>query len=145
MNDLDAFFKEAQAYTKKDNPLPKNLKFEAMRDVFSGKKTLFVHSNLAKEITEGVLFGKKYGCKTVIVGGKDSWMVTDLLKANNVAVVLSETQDLPSRNDDDIDQPFKTPAMLKAAGVQFCMSVSGGWQSRNLPLMAGQAVGFGLA
>lgn len=145
MNDLDAFFKEAQAYTKKDNPLPKNLKFEAMRDVFSGKKTLFIHCNLAKEITEGVLFGKKYGCKTVIVGGKDSWMVTDLLKANNVAVIISETQDLPSRNDDDIDQPFKTPAMLKAAGVQFCMSVSGGWQSRNLPLMAGQAVGFGLA
>ena len=81
----------------------------------------------------------------VIVGGKDSWMMTDLLKDNNVSVILSETQDLPSRNDDDIAQPFKTPAMLKAAGIPFCLSVSGGWQTRNLPLMAGQAVGFGLA
>ena len=145
LNDLDAFFKEAQAYTQKANPLPKNLKFEAMRDVFSGKRTLFVHANLVKEMTEGVLFAKKYGCKTVIVGGKDSWMITDVLKANNVSVILSETQDLPTRNDDDIDQPFKTPAMLKAAGISFCMSVNGGWQTRNLPLMAGQAVGFGLA
>lgn len=145
VNDIEAFFSEALAYTKKDNPMPKNLKFEAMRDVFTGKKTLFVHCNLAKEITDAVLLGKKWGCKTVIVGGRDAWMVTDFLKANNIAVVLSETQALPSRNDEDIDQPFKTPAMLKAAGVRFCMSVEGGWQTRNLPLMAGQAVGFGLA
>ena len=145
MADLDAFFKEAIAYGKMDNPMPKNLKFEAMKGVLSGKTTLFIHANLVKEITEGVLFGKKQGCKTVIVGGKDSWMIVDLLKTNNVAVVLSEVQDLPSRNDDDIDQPFKTPAMLKAAGVPFCMSVNGGWQTRNLPLMAGHAVGFGLA
>jgi imidazolonepropionase-like amidohydrolase len=145
MAELDAFFKEAIAYAKNSNPLPKNLKLEAMKGVLSGKATLFIHANTVKEITEGVLFGKKYGCKTVIVGGKDSWMITDILKANNVAVVLSEVQDLPSRNDDDIDQPFKTPAMLKAAGITFCMSVSGGWQTRNLPLMAGHAVGFGLA
>jgi imidazolonepropionase-like amidohydrolase len=145
MAELDAFFKEAIAYAKNANPLPKNLKMEAMKGVLAGTSTLFIHANTVKEITEGVLFGKKYGCKTVIVGGKDSWMITDILKANNVAVVLSEVQDLPSRNDDDIDQPFKTPAMLKAAGVTFCMSVSGGWQTRNLPLMAGHAVGFGLA
>jgi imidazolonepropionase-like amidohydrolase len=145
INELHEFFTEAQAYTKKSAIDAKNLKFEAMRDVFSGKKTLFIHANLVKEITEGVLFGKKYGCKMVLVGGKDSWMVTDLLKNNNVSVILSETQDLPSREDDDIAQPFKTPAMLKAAGVTFAFSVSGGWQTRNLPLMAGQAVGFGLS
>jgi imidazolonepropionase-like amidohydrolase len=145
MTELESFFKEAIAYGKMDNPMPKNLKFEAMKPVLAGKTPLFIQADLAKEITEGVLFGKKYGCKTVIVGGKDSWMVADLLKTNNVAVVLSEVQDLPSRNDDDIDQPFKTPAMLKAAGVTFCMSVNGGWQTRNLPLMAGHAVGFGLA
>ena len=71
-------------------------------------------------------------------------MLTDLLLSNNVAVVLEETQALPSRNDDDVDQPFKTPALLQKAGVPFCISVSGYWQQRNLPLMAGQAVGFGL-
>lgn len=145
INDIETFFKEAQAYAKKDNPMPKNLKMEAMRDLFNGKKTLFIHCNLAKEITDAVLFGKKYGCKTVLVGARDAWMVTDFLKTNNTSIILSETQALPTRNDDDIAQPFKTPAMLKAAGVPFCMSVDGGWQTRNLPLMAGQAVGFGLA
>jgi imidazolonepropionase-like amidohydrolase len=145
INDLHAFFSEAQAYLKNTRVGEKNLKFEAMRDVLGGKKTLFLHANLVKEITEGILFGKKYGCKMVLVGGKDSWMVTDLLKSNNVSVILSETQDLPSREDDDIVQPYKTPAMLKAAGVPFAFSVNGGYQTRNLPLMAGQACGFGLS
>ena len=142
--DAETFFREAKAYNEKAAQMPKNLKFEAMRGLFTGKKTLFVHANVVKEITEGVAFGKKFGCKTVIIGGRDAWMLTDLLLSNNVAVVLEETQALPSRNDDDVDQPFKTPALLQKAGVPFCISVSGYWQQRNLALMAGQAVGFGL-
>ena len=145
IGDLEQFFGEAKAYAEKGVVSPKNLKFEAMRDLFSQKKTLYIRANLAKEITEGVLFGKKYGCKTVIVGGKDAYLITDILKSNNVAVILDETQALPTRTDDDIDQPFKSPAMLQKAGIPFCLSVNGNWQQRNLPLMAGQAVAFGLA
>jgi imidazolonepropionase-like amidohydrolase len=144
ITDTETFFREAKAYNEKVAPMPKNLKFEAMRGLFTGKKTLFVHANAAKEITEGVAFGKKFGCKTVIVGGRDAWLLTELLLSNGVAVILEETQALPSRNDDDVDQPYKTPALLKKAGVEFCMSVTGYWQQRNLALMAGQAVGFGL-
>jgi imidazolonepropionase-like amidohydrolase len=144
ITDTETFFREAKAYNEKAAPTPKNLKFEAMRGIFTGKKTLFIHANAAKEITEGVAFGKKFGCRTVIVGGRESWMLTDLLLSNNVAVILEETQALPNRNDDDVDQPYKTPAQLKKAGVEFCMSVTGYWQQRNLALMAGQAVGFGL-
>lgn len=139
------FFKEAQAYVQKANPMPKNLKFEAMKDVFSGKKTLFIHANAAKEITEGVQLSKTFGCRSVIVGGNDAWMVADFLKENNIGVILNETQSLPSRIDDDIDQPFKNPVLLQKAGVSYCLSSEGYWQQRNLPFMAGQAVGFGLA
>ncbi len=145
ITDLEQFFSEAKAYSEKGVVSPKNLKFEAMRDLFSQKKTLYIRANMVKEITEGVLFGKKYGCKTVIVGGKDAYLVMDILKNNNVALILDETQALPSRTDDDIDQPYKSPAMLKKAGVTFCLSVNGNWQQRNLPLMAGQAIAFGLA
>ncbi len=144
ITEAETFFREAKAYNEKTSPTTKNLKFEAMRGLFTGKKTLFVHANAAKEITEGIAFGKKFGCKTVIVGGRDAWLLTDLLLSNNISIVLEETQALPNRNDDDVDQNFKTPALLQKAGVPFCMSVTGYWQQRNLPLMAGQAVGFGL-
>jgi imidazolonepropionase-like amidohydrolase len=144
VGELDDFFKEAKAYVNMGTHPQKKLKFEAMRGVFTQEKILFIHANALKEITEGVLFGKKYGCRTVIVGGREAYQMPDLLKANNVSVILEETQALPSRPDDDIDLPFKNPALLQKAGVSFCMSVSGGWQQRNLALMAGQAVGFGL-
>lgn len=142
--ELDLFFEQARAYLQKQNPMPKNLKFEALRPVFEGEAKLFAHANMAKEITDAVMLAKKFGFKTVIVEAKDAWRVADFLKTNNIEVIISETQDLPSRTDDDIDQPFKTPAMLQKAGVTFCMSVNGGWQQRNLPLMVGQAVAFGL-
>jgi hypothetical protein len=57
----------------------------------------------------------------VIVGGTESWQIADLLKKNNISVILSREYNLPETEDDDIDQPFKTPFMLKQAGVLFAL------------------------
>jgi imidazolonepropionase-like amidohydrolase len=51
---------------------------------------------------------------------------------------------LPGRDDEPVDQPYRTPAMLHEKGVLFCISESGSWRQRNLPFQAGQAVGYGL-
>jgi imidazolonepropionase-like amidohydrolase len=146
VQEIDQFFAQAKAYTQSPQaPAVKNLKFEAMRGLFSKQKTLFLHANLVKEITEGVVLAKKHDFRVVVVGGADSWQITDFLKKNDVAIILGETHALPVRNDDDFDQPYKTPAMLKAAGILFCLSgIDGGYQTRNLPFMAGQAAGYGL-
>ncbi|MEN0006182.1 MAG: amidohydrolase family protein [Bacteroidota bacterium] len=141
---LYQFFDEAQAYTELESPRPKNLKFSAMLGLFDGSKTLFVHTASAKTITQAVQMGKKYRLNVVIVGGRDAWMVTDLLKTNNVPVMLSETHSLPRQVDDAIDQPFRTPALLEEAGVSYCIGMDGYWQLRNLAFQAGHAVGFGL-
>jgi imidazolonepropionase-like amidohydrolase len=81
----------------------------------------------------------------VLVDGADSWKVTDLLKENNVAVIIKRTQALPMRDDDDIDLPYKLPALLKAKGVDFAITDEGFWKVRNLPFEAGTAVGYGLS
>lgn len=80
----------------------------------------------------------------VLVGGADSWKVTSLLKENNVAVVLSKTHALPSRDDEDIDLPYKLPYLLQQAGVEYCNSMDGFWQVRNLSFIAGTPVAYGL-
>jgi imidazolonepropionase-like amidohydrolase len=72
-------------------------------------------------------------------------MMTDLLKEKNIPIILDQVHSLPSKEDEDVDQPFKTPALLRAAGVDFCFSVDGFWQQRNLAFQAGHAVGFSLA
>ena len=43
------------------------------------------------------------GLSVVIVDGGDAWMVAELLKENDVPVILPETQSLPTRVDADVD------------------------------------------
>lgn len=141
---LRQFFDEAKAYCQKTTPDPVNLKYEALRGIFSQKQNLYIHVNQAKPIQEAVLFAESYGLHPVLVGADDAWLVADFLHAHQTPVILNPTQRIPSREDEAIDQPFKTAVALHDAGVLFAFSADGFWRQRNLPFMAGQAVGFGL-
>jgi imidazolonepropionase-like amidohydrolase len=142
---LRNFFDEARAYTKQTSHAVTNLKFEAMRGLFAQKQTLFVRTNNAKTMQEAVLFAESFGLKIALAGAEDAWLITDFLKQHNVPVVLGLTQALPSRDDDDVDQPFKTAAQLQEKGILFGFTSNGSWRQRNLPFQAGQACGFGLS
>ena len=137
------FFDEAKAYNQTVTHENVNLKFEAMRGLFDGKKKLFIHADGVKEITAAVLFVKSYNMHFVIVGGSEAWKCTDILVVNHVSVILGRIQSLPGSDDEDYDLPYKTPALLKKAGVDFCLSMDGFWQQRNLPFLAGEAVAYG--
>ncbi|MFI5163643.1 MAG: amidohydrolase family protein [Bacteroidia bacterium] len=146
-NELKKFFADSKAYNETP-PSEKNLRLEAMKGLFSGVKTLFIHVNYVKEIEDAVHFAKEAGVqKMVIVGGTDSWMVTDLLKENNISVMVNRVHDLPDKTDDDIDLPYKLPSLLQKAGILFCLENSGDMeeiQERNLPFNAGTAAAYGL-
>lgn len=143
---LQQFFQEAQAYAQNEKPTPHNLKFEALRAVFNGERNLYLHADDARSIMSAVLFLENFNIHPVLVGGRDAYLITDFLKEKDIPVILSTTFALPSRADEDIDQPFKTPAILHEAGILFCFSQGGrwSWQDRNLPFVAGQAVAYGL-
>ncbi|MCJ8210613.1 amidohydrolase family protein [Mucilaginibacter sp. RS28] len=141
INDL---FAQAQAYAAGARPAVTNLRLEAMRGLFNGTKKLFVNAEGAKEIEQAVNFAKKYGISAVIVGGNESYLVADLLKQNNVPVIIKETQALPAHDEDDVYLPYKLPHLLQDAGVLYGLTGVGFWRQRNLPFEAGQAVGYGL-
>lgn len=147
-DDLKKLFADAKAYNETETKLEKNLRFESMKGIFDGTQTLFIHSNNVKEIIEAVNFAKQFQLKRVaIVGGKDSWMVTDLLKENNISVVVSRVHDLPEHPEDDLDLPYKLPYLLQKAGVLFCLNNEGDMEemgTRNLPFYAGTAAAYGL-
>jgi imidazolonepropionase-like amidohydrolase len=148
MAKLHAFFADALAYSKVEDHQEKNLRFEAMKGVFDGSKNLYVHANFIKEITDAVQFSHKYSIKKlVIVGGYDAWMVTDMLKENDVAVILKRVHSLPERQEDDVYLPYKLPHKLFDAGVLFCLQNAGDMEAmgtRNLPFYAGTAAAYGL-
>jgi imidazolonepropionase-like amidohydrolase len=145
VRELEDFLLQAQAYFQKDKPETPNLRFEATNALFSGNKRFFVHADDVQSIQDAVLLAEKFHLKPTIVGARDSWMVTDFLKQHQVPVILNSTQSLPGREDEDVDQPFKTPALLQEAGLLWCFGHEGFWQQRNLAFQAGQAVSFGLA
>ena len=137
------FFKEAKAYTE-GTPTTKNLKFEAMRGLFDGSKQLFIKVDYVKAMMGAIEFAEEFGVKYVLVGARDAWQMTEVLKAHDVKIMLRRTQRLPSHSHEDVDQPFKTPIALENAGITYCLMFNDYWQTRNLPFQAGQAVPFGL-
>jgi len=82
------FFREARAYLAEDNHENTNLKFEAVKGLFTKKQKLFIHCNIVKEMLVAVDFVKEFGFDVVLEGAADSWQIADILKQNNIAVVI---------------------------------------------------------
>lgn len=147
-SELLRLFGEAKAYCGADSHTAANLKLQALCRVLDGSQKLHIRANFAKDIVAAVNFSQKIGAKIVIVGGSDAWQVTDLLKANNVPVIIHQTHALPNRDDEDVYLPSKLPKLLKDAGVLSAIAIGdnwdGFWQLRNLPFHAGTAATFGL-
>lgn len=143
VSNIERFFEEAKAYAS-DNPIERDQRMESMRGLFDQSKRLYVHVNAAKSIEAAVLFGKRLGVSVAIVGGRDAWQITDLLKSNSIPVVLFPTQSLPGHKDEPIDQPYKTAEQLYSAGITVAISRGLSWQNFNVPFHAGQAAAFGL-
>ncbi|WP_046370810.1 amidohydrolase family protein [Flavihumibacter petaseus] len=142
---MKAFFREAKAYAFEPAHASTNLKYEAVKGLFNKSQKLFVHADAVREMLVAVDFSKEFGMDVVIVGGSESFQIAPLLKANNIAVILSQMHSLPTATDDDVDQPYKTPAMLQQAGVLFAINDEDGQtRGRNLAFNAGTAAAYGL-
>lgn len=143
---VKVFFKQAKAYLTESTHANTNLKFAAVKDLFTKKQKLFVHCNAVKEMLLAIDFVTEFGFDVVIVGGSESWQIAELLRQNNVAVILQQMHSLPQTIDDDVDQPFKTPTVLQRAGVLFAISDNDGTtRGRNLMFNAGSAASYGLS
>ena len=139
------FFREAKAYQAEGKHEETNLKFEAVKGLFDKKQRLYVNANTVKQILVALDFVKEFGFDMVIVGGSESYQVAELLKKNNVSVILQQPHSLPTATDDDVDQPYKTAAALQKAGVLYCISDDDSQtRGRNLPFNAGTAAAYGL-
>ncbi len=142
---IKSFFREAAAYHKETVHSKINLKFEAVKALLEKKQKLFVHCDIVKEMLVAIDFAKEFGFDVVIVGASESWQIADLLKQNNIAVILGQQHSLPTMADDDVDQPYKAATYLQNAGVLYAINDEDGQtRGRNLPFNAGTAVAYGI-
>jgi len=156
LKELNDMMDRVRQYQKMIDNLPSggvhdmahDLGLEAMIPYVSGAKPFFVHAYEVRQIEAAVQWSKLQKVKIVIIGGWDTWRLTNLLKENHIPVILQEVLRLPMRRNSDYSEAYDLPLKLHKAGVSFCISTSGSaFQSahvRDLPNHAAMAAAFGL-
>ena len=156
IRDLDHMVRDVRAYFQRIKQRSRiagerqksDLRLESMIPFVVEKKKIFIHANEARQIKSAVEWAKKNDLKIIIVGGSDSWRLTDLLVKNNIPVVIDQVEKIPTRRFEPIHLPYKLPFLLKQAGVQFCLNTIIGYPHdgniRNLPNEAMRAAAYGL-
>ncbi|RYG48738.1 hypothetical protein EON79_03570 [bacterium] len=156
LEDLEENFSKAIRYAKARTAgvvTATDVKLEAMIPFARGEKPVVFATNSATGIRDAVAFGKRLGLKTVIDGGKESWKVADLLKKEDIPVILplpvwsqpDAAGDVsPLREYDPYDAWLATPALLAKAGVRFAFASASSENTYNLPYRAGYACAWGL-
>jgi imidazolonepropionase-like amidohydrolase len=141
-----AFLKEARAYNMSKEKKETNLKFESMKGLFDKSKKLYIHADIVRQLLMAIDIKKELGIDVVIVGGSESYQVAELLRQNEIPVIVSQMHALPTLADDAVDQPYKLPAQLQKAGVLFAINDEDGQhRGKNLPFNAGTATAYGLS
>ena len=150
LEDLRMAFADARAYAKSKTADPQrhrtDIRWEAMRPLFERKIPLIVGANDMQQIRSAVQFARDENIRLVILGGRDAWKLTDLLKENNIPVIVSGTHVLPARRSDSYDAPFSLPKKLHDAGILFAIAGEGNaaMNERNLGYQAATAAAYGL-
>ena len=146
INKLKIFIENAKVYDPMQNPI--HLPYQAMKGLFEGKKTLYLHALDEKQIVDGISYLKNLGLnKIVLVGGNESPRQIKFLKDNSISVIVSRPHRLPDNEDEDPKQSFKIASQLIDAGILVCIDVSGRMErmyTRNLPFYAGSFAAYGI-
>ena len=121
---------------------------EALQPVINGERPLWATAREKYAIEAVVNWAASRKLRLVITDGRDAYLVTDLLKAHQVPVVLSNIVVEPPRPDDPYDTLNALPAKLEAAGVLFAIGsttrAGGSGNARHISLFAGIAAANGL-
>ena len=145
--DARAYWRARDAEGKTGVPRhDRDVKWDAMGRALRGEIPVMFHATALNQIRAVLRFvDEQHLKKVVLVGGDDAWMVTDELKARDIAVITGEPLSLPNRSYEPYDQGMSLAARLHAAGVRFCISDGcGSTNARNLGYEAAMAAAFGL-
>jgi len=143
---IKKLFLDARAYEQTSQPA-RNLKLEAVLDLFNGSKRLFIHAGGANEIIESIRLAQESGVQTIVLHTSHAALkVSSFLVDHKIPVIIPATHTLPAKADDPIDLPYELPALLTRAGLSVSLSDDNRFltNGRNLPFYAGTAAAYGL-
>ena len=87
---IDDLIDDAHAYLhlKEANSisLKHDLRMEGLLPLIKGDIPIFIHANEVRQIEAAVYWSSRHNFKMILVGGKDSWRVTGLLKDKDISM-----------------------------------------------------------
>jgi imidazolonepropionase-like amidohydrolase len=122
----------------------RDLKLEAMAKVVNREIPVLLAANGERDIRNAVEWAQGQNLRFVISGGREAWKIADWLAENDVPVILSPTQAMPSGPDASYAEAYANPGLLHRAGVKIAFATFNSSDSRTLPYEAAMAVPFGL-
>ncbi|WP_417235969.1 amidohydrolase family protein [Bizionia paragorgiae] len=147
VDELNTYIKESAVYQLGQNTT-RHLPYEALNGITTGDKTVYIHVDGEKGITDALRFKQAHNIdKLVIVGGYEAHLVSNLLVEQNVPVLLQRVHSKPNNDDDDYDLPFTLANRLVNDGVLVGLENAGDMErmnTRNLPFLAGTCAAYGL-
>jgi imidazolonepropionase-like amidohydrolase len=142
LGELREWLEAARRYRR--SPDPPDLKLEALAAVVDGELPVLILADEARDIENAVTFSEEEGIRMVLLRGRDSWKVKELLSEKKIPVILGPTLSLPATEDTPYDKPLTTAGELERAGVRVIFASFDSADSRGLPYEVGNAVAYGL-
>jgi len=148
VKELKGFMTEAKAY-QNASASKVNLPYAAVKGVFDKTQKVYVHVKNQKGITDAISTMKSLGIdQMILVGADEAYKTMDLIKKENIPVLIKRVHSLPNKEDDDYDLPYKNAATLFKNGILVALENSGDMErmnGRNLPFYAGTVTAYGLS
>ncbi len=133
----------ASAADASRTPPEPSLALDALAAFASGQAPLVMRADREDDIRAAARFAKENGLRLVIAGGLEAWRCADVLKQDDVAVLLKVLR-LPERESDPYDAAYANAAVLHRTGVRFAIVSDDPENVRNLPVEAAMAAAYGL-
>lgn len=134
----------AQAMNSGAADFPQDLKLAALVPVVQGKEPVLVIANSARDIRNAVQFCEQQKLRMILAGGDEAWKTIDLLKKDNVPVIIGPVLSMAQSEDDPYDADYAMAGQLYAAGVKIAFGSFNTSMARRLSQYAGTSVGYGL-
>ena len=150
IEELREAFANARAYknAREADGVPRHdidTRWEAMIPVFDREMPVIVNADDVRQIQDAVTWASEENVRMILLGGRDSHLVTEYLKRNDIPVIITMVLTSPNRAWESYDARYTLPSKLFEAGVEFAIAGTASAANANrLPLEAGAAAGYGL-
>lgn len=133
-----------QAMQSGATDFPQDLKLAALVPVVQGKEPVLVVANSARDIRNAVEFCEQQKLRMILAGGDEAWKTIDLLKKDNIPVIIGPVLSMTQSEDEPYDADYAMAGQLYAAGVKIAFGSFNTSMARRLSQYAGTSVGYGL-